>query len=252
MEARSRKKRAADGFARICRICQQFGPFPKKRSQKRCNIKAFRPIPTHWRECVARLLGLAFMQGLGKNLQKDPTQLHPFGGRRIQLRCAPSPPPCLGMFGWSAGGSVGLHASQLVNQRTSEEVNQSTNQLVSQSTNQKSTPKSTTSGPTQAENLFKIGPSGGLGGSWGLLGRVLGRVLGNLGGLGEGLGGLGGHVGSRMGPRAQTQFVGPPWMLTSSIKHSILGKNMLEKKSCSKKSHVYARICEHKYMICNV
>ena len=146
----------------------------------------------HWRECVARLLGLAFMQGLGKNLQGDPTQLHPFGGRRIQLRCAPSPPPCLGMFGWSAGGSVGLHASQLVNQRTSEEVNQSTNQLVSQSTNQKSTPKWTTSGPKPYQKSTKLGPTcepksiqnRSLRGSWGLLGALGGGLGGSCGSWG--------------------------------------------------------------------
>ena len=131
----------------------------------------------------------------------------PLRGRRIQLRCAPSPPPCLGMFGWSAGGSVGLHASQLVNQRTSEEVNQSTNQLVSQSTNQKSTPKWTTSGPKPYQKSTKLGPTcepksiqnRSLRRSW----ELLGALGGGLGGSWGGLGGLGGHVGPKMGPRAQ-------------------------------------------------
>ena len=154
-EEQEKKEQQTDlqGFAEFAR---HLGPFHEKQPSGGAT-------GGHWRESVAGLLGLAFMQGqlgqgLGKNLTENPTQLHPFGGRRIQLRCAPSPPPCLGMFGWSAGGSVGLHASQLVNQRTSEQVNQSTNQLVSQSTNQKSTPKSTTSGPTWAQNRFKIGP----------------------------------------------------------------------------------------------
>ena len=136
-------------------------------------------------------------QGLDKNLQEYSTQLHPFGGRRIQLRCAPSPPPCLGMFGWSAGGSVGLHASQLVNQRTSEEVNQSTNQLVSQSTNQKSTPKWTTSGPKPYQKSTKLGPTCE---PKSIQNRSLRRSWELLGALGGGLGGAWGRSWGSWGP----------------------------------------------------
>ena len=33
--------------------------------------------------------------GFGQDLVVGPTQLHPFGGRRIQLPFGPAPPPCL-------------------------------------------------------------------------------------------------------------------------------------------------------------
>ena len=148
-EEEQEKKEEQENLQGFAGFARNLGPDQKKISP-----------PTHWRGCPARMVGLNICKDL-EDLQGLAMWFNhglPLQGRRIQLRCAPSPPPRLGMFGWSAGGSVGSHASQLVNQRTSEEVNQSTNQLVSQSTNQKSTPKSTTSGPTWAQNRFKIAP----------------------------------------------------------------------------------------------
>ena len=89
------------------------------------------------------------------------------------------PPLCLGMFGWSAGGSMGSYACQLVNQWSSQVVNQSNSEPANQSNmNPTNWPEEVQKVIKNPAKIYQIGSKiclksipegvlGGLMGSWG-------------------------------------------------------------------------------------